>query len=95
MLDAESDGTTVVLSAHLDHQLVIGVQYRDAVWLQAFDQLCLRRRHVFDGTEVLQVHRRYHQLHADIRRRDLAESLNLVCRRRHAHLQHGDVELVG
>src|SRR5436305_13303791 len=35
------------------------------------------------------------QFDADIGRRDLAESLNLVRWRRHAHLQNGDVELVG
>ena len=35
------------------------------------------------------------QFDADIWRRDLAESFNLVRRRRHAHLQDGDVELVG
>ena len=69
-----------MLVAHAYDQLVICVQHRDAAWLETFDQLGLRRRDVFDGPQILEVHWRDHQLHCDVRRCDFAEPLNFVRR---------------
>ena len=76
------------------HPGIVGIQDRDAVGRQGFDQFALGQRHALDGIEELHVRVSDVGDHADLRPRDGRQLANLA-RVIHAHLQHGDAAVIG
>src|SRR5258708_7266884 len=44
---------------------------------------------------MFKMHRRDHQFHSDVRRRDLHQTSNLVCGRGHTHLKYRQIVVIG
>src|SRR4029078_2535174 len=94
VVDTKRQRATAMLVAHLHHQLVVSAENRSAFRFESFNEFCFGCRNILDGSEVLKVYRSDHQFHCNVWRCDLAEPPNLMCRRRHAHLQHREIELI-
>ena len=73
--------------SHGGHARVVGVEYRDAVRRQRFDEFGLRVGNRLDAPEPLHVGRTDVRDDADFRLGDVAQQRDLAARP-HAHLQH-------